>query len=122
MAVPHVRRSCFLLPTFFSVFSLISCGGGSSSGSQGPPAQEFTISVSSPTVSADVGTSTPPVTVSVDPINGFAGSVSVQLQGVPAGVQPNPATFSVAAGGHQDVTFSLSTSAPVGTNAITLKG
>ncbi|HET6177300.1 MAG TPA: hypothetical protein VFE61_10225 [Candidatus Sulfotelmatobacter sp.] len=95
----------------------LSCGGGGSSSVTTP---DFSISVAPASVSADVGTTTSPVTISVNPQPGCTGSVSVMLQGVPQGDAASPSSsFSLAAGGSQAITFSVPPSATVGTSSIT---
>jgi len=54
--------------------------------------------------------------------NGFNGSVSIALQGIPQGVTASPSSFSLAAGASQSVTFSVPDSATVGTSSITVLG
>src|SRR5690349_1868280 len=81
---------------------LISCGG-----QQGPPppAGDFSLSVSPGSASIVVGNSTPAILVSINPQNGFAGTVNISLQGVPPGVSAMPAAnFSVDAGTSHSVT------------------
>jgi IPT/TIG domain len=79
-----VHNSAFLISAF--MISLGGCGGGGGGGTQPPPPQpDFTIGLSTPTVS-----------VTVTGVNGFSGTVQVTLSGVPAGVTSNPASpFSV---------------------------
>ncbi|HET6932937.1 MAG TPA: IPT/TIG domain-containing protein [Candidatus Acidoferrum sp.] len=76
------------------------CGGGGGGGTQPPPPQpDFTIGLSTSTVSIAQGSSSAPITVSVAALNGFSGSVQVTLTGGPVGVTSSPASpFSVAAG------------------------
>ena len=63
------------------------------------------------------------MTVAVTGKSGFAGSVSVSIQGLPQGVSSSPASpFSVSAGTSQGVTFSASTSATAGNVTITFSG
>jgi len=107
----------FLLALLSWVLTLVACGGSSSS----PTAPDFSVAVSPSSVSADVGTVTPPVTISVSAQNGFNSPVSVTLQELPQGVTASPAnSFSLAVGTNQAVTFSLSDSATVGTASITV--
>src|SRR6266702_1686518 len=108
---------------FFSLltiaFTLIGCGGGAP---LPPPVPDFRKSVSPSSVSTQVGTLTSPVTISVNAQNGFNGSVSIALQGIPQGVTASPSSFSLAAGASQSVTFSVPDSATVGTSSITVLG
>jgi IPT/TIG domain len=109
-----VHNSAFLV-TAFAIF-LGGCGGGGGRGSQPPPQQpDFTIGLSTTTVSIAQGSSSAPVSVSVTGLNGFSGSVQVTLSGVPAGVTSNPASpFSVSAGQPVSVIIGASPSASTG--------
>jgi hypothetical protein len=94
-------------------------------GSDAPPPlppPDFSVSVSPASVSTQVGTTTSPVTISVNGESGFSGSVSVALQGIPQGITASPSSFSLVAGASQSVTFSVPDSATVGTSAITVLG
>src|SRR5712692_4182523 len=93
---------------FFSLlttaFTLISCGGGAAPPS--PPTPDFGISISPSSVSSQVGTTTPPLTISVNAQNGFNSPVNIRLQGIPQGVTTSPSSpFSVGAGASQSLTF-----------------
>jgi hypothetical protein len=81
------------------------------------------LSVSPGSISVEQGATSAAVTVAVNPINGFTGSVSIAVEGLPAGVTSSPASpFSVAAGQNQQVTFSASTSAAVDSSTLTFRG
>jgi len=90
-----VPNSACLITTF-----LIFLAGGGGGGTQPPPPQpDFTIGLSTTMVTIAQGSSSAPVNVSVNGVNGFSGSVQVTLSGVPAGVTSNPASpFSVSTG------------------------
>jgi len=97
---------------------LLGCGGSAPITSSTP---DFSLSVSPSSVSADVGTATSPVTISVSSQNGFSDSVKVVLQGLPQGVTASPSSsFSLAAGTNQSLTFSVADSADVGPSSITV--
>jgi len=86
---------------FVAALPLVACGGSPSS----RVTPDFSISVSPSSISAEVGTATSPVTISVSAQNGFTGSVSVTLQGLPQGVTASSGnSFSLAAGASQVVT------------------
>jgi len=94
-----VHNSTVLVSSF--VIFLSGCGGGGGGGTQPPPPPQpdFTIGLSTSTVSIAQGSSSAPVSVTVNGLNGFSGSVQVTLSGVPAGVTSNPASpFSVSSG------------------------
>ena len=109
-----VHNSVFLISAF--VISLGGCGGGGGGGTQPPPPQpDFTIGLSSTSVSIAQGSSSAPVSVTVTGLDGFTGSVQVTLSGVPAGVTSNPASpFSVTAGQAVSVIIGASASAATG--------
>jgi len=102
------------------VLFLAGCGGGGSSMMQ-QPQPDFIVSASPNSVSAQVGSTTPPVAVTITAVNGFSGSVQVALQGLPTGTTASPSsTFTVNGGMTQSVTFQLSGSAPIGPASITV--
>jgi hypothetical protein len=100
-------------------FALSGRGGGAA---PPPPTPDFSISVSPSSVSTQVGTTTSPVTISVNGQTGFSGSVSIALQGMPQGITVSPSSFSLVAGASQSITFSVPDSATVGTSSITVLG
>ena len=94
------------------------CGGSSSSS---PPPPDFSIALSSASLSAQVGTATARVTISINGQPGFTGPVNVSLQGIPAGVTASPSSsFAIAAGANQAVSFSLADSTAIGPASITV--
>jgi hypothetical protein len=100
-----------------AVVLLTSCGGG---GSQPPPpppppVPDFTLSVSPAQASATLGTATAPISISVTAVNGFSGTATITLSGLPAGStsQP-PSPFTVAGGKSQSVTFNIPAASAVG--------
>jgi hypothetical protein len=96
------------------------CGGGMQSL---PPSPDFSLSVSSASTNAVVGNAAPSVLLSVEPLNGFTGTVTITLLGVPAGVTVSPGlSFSASPGVSQAIAFSLSNSAALGPSAITIQG
>jgi IPT/TIG domain-containing protein len=109
-----VHNSAFLA-TACMIF-LGGCGGGGGGGTQPPPSQpDFSIALSTATVSIAQGSSSAPVSVSVTGLNGFSGNVQVTLAGVPAGVTSNPASpFSVSTGLPVSVIIGASPSAATG--------
>lgn len=103
-----------------SVCALNGCGGGSSGGGgQNPPG--FTLSASPTTISIyPSGTST--VTISGQPLNGFGGTISVSLAGLPSGVTASPSSFSLSGYGTQQVQLSAASTAGAGNSTITVSG
>ncbi len=101
------------------------CGGGSGGGviQPPPPQPDFTISLSSASVSLPQGGTSTPVTVSVVSENGFAGNVQVTLAGLPAGIISDPTSpFSMAAGQNTAVVFGAAFKASTGQFSVTAQG
>ncbi len=81
----------------------------------------FSIAVSPSSVSTQVGATTSPVTVSLNPVNGFTGTATITVSGFPLGINSSPASsFTVSAGATQQVTFSASAAA--GTFSVAFQG
>src|SRR5580658_10873330 len=103
------------------------CGGGSSSiqppPPPPPPQPDFSIGFSQNSVNLEQGATSSPVSLSVDPLNGFTGSVQVTFTGLPAGVISSPASpFSVAAGSNTPIFFSAASNASAGTSTLMAEG
>ena len=100
-----------------------SCGGSSSSPPPPPPAADFTLSLSSNSISIAQGAASSAVNISVNPLNGFSGAVQIAFNALPAGVTSNPASpFSVAAGASTPVVFGASANAATGNFTISVQG
>jgi hypothetical protein len=79
------------------------------------PAQDFALSLSAAQVAATLGTTTPAVSVSVAALNGFIGTVTLMLSGLPSGVTAQPAgPFVLADGQSQALTFSVPAASAIG--------
>ncbi len=104
------------------------CGGcgGTASGPlppPPPPVADFSLSLSSNSISVTEGATSPAVSVTVNPINGFSGSVQVVLGALPAGVTSNPASpFSISANASTSVVLGASTTAATGNFSIVVQG
>ncbi|PYV65965.1 MAG: hypothetical protein DMG97_30835, partial [Acidobacteria bacterium] len=84
---------------------------------------DFTLALSSNSISIAQGATSPSVNVSVNAENGFAGAVQVTLSALPVGVTSNPQSpFSVAAGSSTSVIFGASANAPTGNFTISMQG
>jgi len=115
------------VPAAVLISVVLVCGscGGSSSGPPPPPppAADFTLSLSSNSIAITQNASSPPVNVTVSPLNGFSGAVQVALNSLPTGVTSNPASpFSVAAGASTAVVFAASATAATGNFTISVQG
>jgi len=87
--MPTLWHSRALIFLFLFATLLTSCGGGSSNP---PPAQDFTLSVSTAQIVATVGTVSPPFSVSIAGKNGFSDSATITLSGLPPGATSQPAS------------------------------
>src|SRR6266702_665524 len=97
--------------------------GCSSSSSSPPPAADFTLNLSSNSISIAQGATSSAVNVSVNPLNGFSGAVQVALNALPVGVTSNPASpLSIAAGASTSVVFGASANAATGNFTISMQG
>ncbi len=103
-----------------------SCGGGSSSAPPPPPpapAPDFSLTLSSTSISISQGGTSSALNVSVNPINGFSGTVQVSLGTLPAGVTSNPTSpLAIAAGASVGVVFGAAANAAAGTFTISPQG
>ena len=100
------------------------CGGGGGGGTQSPPPQpDFSVNLSTTSVSLTQGNSSSPINIGITPINGFSGSVQVTLSGIPSGVTTSPASsFSIAAGQSTSVIFGAAASVPAGQFNLSAQG
>lgn len=119
-----VVRSIHVFLVVVALFTVACGGGGGIGGVQSPPpAPDFSLTLSSTSISVSRGSTSPPVSVSIAPQNGFSDSVQVSFTGLPSGVTSNPASlFSVAAGQSVSVLFGAESSAPTGQFGPTAQG
>src|SRR6202041_2433134 len=69
------------------------------------------------------GGATTPLVASVSAIGGFSGNVSIGVTGLPSGVTTTPGgSFSLAAGGNQQITVNVAGSVANGSYPIVLTG
>jgi len=86
------------------------------------PAPDFSIADSG-AVSVVQGATSSPITLAVTGSNGFTGSVSVTISGLPTGASTSPAfPLAISAGTQQNFTITVPASTPPGTSTITLTG
>ena len=112
------------------VVTLLSCGGGSSNTPPPPPpppppAADFGLVVGTSAETLQQGGTLQFQSIQVNPVNGFTGTISVSLSGLPSGVTTIPASpFSISLPSSQSVSFQLaaSTSTPAGTATVTVTG
>jgi YVTN family beta-propeller protein len=112
-------RSLLYLSAFILFTALTGCSSGSgSTGSGGGSNPDFSISVSPNALTLTAGTSSS-FQVSLSPIDGFSGSATVSVSGLPTGVTIQPASgFSVSASSPQTVTVNIASSVTAGNYSI----
>jgi len=112
------------LPVLLSLALLCEgCGGSFSGFPPPPPAADFTLNLSSNSISITQAAASSAINVSVNPMNGFSGAVQVALNALPSGVTSNPASpFSVAAGATTLVVIAASANAATGNFTISVQG
>jgi len=104
---------------------IAACGGGGGTGGiqPSPPTPDFSVALSSASVSVSQGATSAPIDVSVTAQNGFTSNVEVSFTGLPSGVTSNPASpFSVAAGQSVSVLFGAEPNAVTGQFTFTAQG
>jgi glycosidase len=116
-----VRRSLRVRGfTGFVLLFIAGCGGG---GSIQPPPPGFTLSASPNSVLVAQTTTSGSVTLTATPTNGFTGTISVTISGLPPGVTPSSgSSFTLSAGASQPVTFAVGASVPRGNYAVNFSG
>jgi len=121
-----MRRSRHGVPAavLLSLASLCaSCGGSSSSALPPPPVADFSLSLSSNSISITQGAASPALNISINSVNGFTAAVQVALHALPTGVTSNPASpLSVAAGASTSVVFGASANAATGNFMASVQG
>jgi IPT/TIG domain-containing protein len=98
------------------------CGGGGSQPqiTRTSPSQDFSLTLSTNSLSVPQGGTSSPVNVLVNGQNGFAGTVQITLSDLPTGVVSNPASpFNIAAGENTAVLFGAAPNAGTGSFTIT---
>jgi hypothetical protein len=117
----HLPHAVFL----FLASLATGCGGGSSyvQPPPPPPSPDFSIALSPNSISVIQGAASSAVNISVNPLNGFTGSVQVTLGALPSGVTSNPTSpFTVAAGASTSVLFGAASSAATGNFTVSAQG
>jgi hypothetical protein len=88
-----------------------------------PPAEpDFSLAVTPASLSLTVGAAGQPVQLTATALNGFTGTASVALSGLPAGVTANPASLSLTPGTPQSVTLTAGNSAQPGSASVVFTG
>ncbi|RZU43504.1 PQQ-binding-like beta-propeller repeat protein [Edaphobacter modestus] len=87
-----------------------------------PPPPDFSLSVAPASLTITAGASGSPVSVTANPLNSFAGNVTVSIAGLPAGVTANPATVGLTPGTSQSTTLSATPTTPPAVSTLTFTG
>jgi glycosidase len=104
-------------------FALLLAGCGGSRGGTPPLPSSFTLTASASSLLVSQGSTSAAVELNVQSVNGFQGTVSVNLQGLPAGVTTSPAfPLSINAGSSQSATFTVGNTVPRGNYSVTFAG
>jgi DNA-binding beta-propeller fold protein YncE len=108
------------------ITGLAGCGGGS--GSSGQPPQDFSLSLSPTSMALQQLGGGAQLDVSIVPVNGFSGSVTITFPNLPAGISVAPVGSSsgppyfASPGQALSVGISASQDAAVGNGTITIQG
>jgi hypothetical protein len=82
----------------------------------------FTLSATPATLSIQAGATGKSVSINAAPTNGFTGTVTVAITGLPTGVTANPPTLTLTPGTAQSVTLTAAANATVGKATVTFTG
>ena len=86
------------------------------------PSPDFSLAITPLSLSLTPGATGLPVQVAATALNGFTGSVSVPLSGLPANVTASPASLSLTPGTPQSVTLTAANSAQLGSANVVFTG
>jgi hypothetical protein len=116
------KLSLCLVPSLIVASVLCGCGGGVTV--TPPPAQaDFTLRASTSAITLTAGGSAQPVTLTATAVNGFSGTITVTLSGLPSGVTASPASgFTMMAGTTTQVSFTAAAGAAAGTGTVQFTG
>src|SRR5579863_4852347 len=100
------------------------CGGGSTGEvPPPPPLPDFALNLSTSTATISQGTTSSAIQVSVQPLNGFSGSVQITVGGLPPGVICNPQSpFTISSGDGVALLLGAAGSAAIGGSSISVQG
>ena len=104
---------------FWLCVALASCGGGSN---PAPPPADFSLSSTPATAALVAGGAQQQISVQANPENGFTGTVTVAITGLPSGVTASPATLTLTPGTAQSVALHAASTAAAGSATVSLTG
>jgi hypothetical protein len=88
-----------------------------------PPAQaDFSLAVSPQSLNLTIGAAGQPVQLSATALDGFSGTPSITVSGLPAGVTANPASLTLTPVTPQSLTLTAGNSAPAGSVNVVFTG
>ena len=85
-------------------------------------APDFSLTVVPASLSLTAGSPGKPVSVTTNPLNGFAGNVTVSVSGLPSGVTASPLSLTLTPGVAQNLTLTAGATTKAGTASVTLIG
>jgi arylsulfate sulfotransferase len=112
-------RSSFSFATPFLLLALFGCGG-STPNTSGPTS--FSLQAAPAAISIVPGGNARPLIVSAIPMNGFSGSVTVQVGALPPGITAAPMSVAITPGTLQQITITAAPNAAMGSTNIPLTG
>jgi len=117
------QRAFALANTLLALTLFAGCQGGVTQSKVVPalvvPA-DFSLTLSSASLSIAQGGVSPPITVAVNAEHGFVDSVQITLTDLPAGITSNPASpFTIAAGANVAVILGAAVTTATGSNTVT---
>ena len=86
------------------------------------PVADFTLAINPTSLTLTAGALGQGIAVTATAVNGFSGTVSVSVAGLPAGVTVAPTTLTLSAGVAQTLTFTAAVSAVAGTSSVSVTG
>ena len=101
-------------------FALLACGSSASSSNNELQA-DFSLSLSSSSLSITAGSSQN-LTVSATASNGFSGSISVVLSGLPSTITASPSSVQLSPGSSQSITLTADATAAAASVTVTVTG
>jgi len=86
------------------------------------PVADFSLTATPTTITLSAGGSGQTVSLTATAINGFTGSVSVAISGLPTGVTASPSTVTLSPGVAQTITLTAASTAVAGASTATFTG
>ena len=113
-----LQAVCWLMSPVALIFGCGGSSGGTGAGGSGgtPTSADYTLSIQPTSATISPGSSQT-ISISIQGQNGFTGSVSISIAGLPAGVTASPSSLTIQSSTPQAVTFAATTSAPPVTGA-----